>query len=76
MKSVTGEDITAHGTGNVGAMNVRRTTESWGWFAVAMVADALKGIIPVAAVYAAFGMTGAGRLLAAVAMIGAVVGHN
>lgn len=76
VRSVTGEDITAHGTGNVGAMNVRRTTESWGWFAIAMVADALKGIIPVAAVYAAFGMTGAGRLLAAVAMIGAVVGHD
>ena len=40
---MTGEDITQHGTGNVGAMNVRRTTGSWGWFAVAMVADALKG---------------------------------
>ncbi|HEX9094233.1 MAG TPA: glycerol-3-phosphate acyltransferase [Coriobacteriia bacterium] len=41
---LTGEDITEHGTGNVGAMNVKRTTGSWGWFAVAMVADALKGI--------------------------------
>ncbi|MDZ4166989.1 MAG: glycerol-3-phosphate acyltransferase [Coriobacteriia bacterium] len=48
VRAVTGEDVTAHGTGNVGAMNVRRTTGSWGWFAVAMVADALKGIIPVA----------------------------
>lgn len=46
-KGVTGEDITEHGTGNVGAMNVRRTTGSWGWFVVAMLADALKGFLPV-----------------------------
>lgn len=39
-------DITEHGTGNVGAMNVRRTTGSWGWFVVAMLADAAKGILP------------------------------
>jgi glycerol-3-phosphate acyltransferase PlsY len=47
VQRVTGEDITAHGTGNVGAMNVRRTTGSWGWFVVAMLADALKGFVPV-----------------------------
>ena len=47
VRAVTGEDITAHGTGNVGAMNVRRSTGSWAWFAVAMVADALKGFLPV-----------------------------
>lgn len=47
VRRVTGEDITAHGTGNVGAMNVRRTTGSWVWFAVAMVADAAKGLVPV-----------------------------
>jgi len=49
VKAVAGEDITAHGTGNVGAMNVRRTTGSWGWFVVAMVADALKGFVPTLA---------------------------
>jgi glycerol-3-phosphate acyltransferase PlsY len=43
----TGEDITKHGTGNVGAMNVRRTTGSWGWFVVALIADGLKGLVPV-----------------------------
>lgn len=48
VRKVTGEDITLHGTGNVGAMNVRRTTGSWGWFIVAMLADGFKGIIPVA----------------------------
>ncbi|MBA4370304.1 MAG: hypothetical protein C0418_01845 [Coriobacteriaceae bacterium] len=43
----TGEDVTAHGTGNVGAMNVKRTTGSWTWFAIAMVLDGLKGLVPV-----------------------------
>jgi len=48
VRGVTGEDVTAHGTGNVGSMNVRRTTGSWGWFVVAVLCDALKGLIPVA----------------------------
>jgi len=46
VRGVTGEDITTHGTGNIGAMNVRRSTGSWMWFTVAMVADALKGFAP------------------------------
>lgn len=49
VKGVTGEDITTHGTGNVGAMNVRRTTGSWAWFAVAVLADGLKGLLPTLA---------------------------
>jgi acyl phosphate:glycerol-3-phosphate acyltransferase len=48
VKAVTGEDVTAHGTGNVGSMNVRRTTGSWGWFALAVLGDGFKGLIPVA----------------------------
>jgi acyl phosphate:glycerol-3-phosphate acyltransferase len=47
VRLVTGEDITEHGSGNVGSMNVRRTTGSWSWFTVAMVADAAKGLAPV-----------------------------
>lgn len=47
VKAVNGEDVTAHGTGNVGAMNVRRSTGSWAWFTVAMIADAAKGLVPV-----------------------------
>ncbi len=50
VKLVTGEDITTHGTGNIGAMNVRRATGSWGWFVLAMLADALKGLVPTLAV--------------------------
>jgi glycerol-3-phosphate acyltransferase PlsY len=76
VRAVTGEDITTHGTGNVGAMNVRRTTDSWAWFVVAMVADGLKGLIPVLTAYAVFGTGWSGRLVAAFTMIGAVVGHN
>ena len=44
--AVTGEDITEHGTGNVGSMNVRRTTGSWGWFALAVLGDGMKGLVP------------------------------
>jgi glycerol-3-phosphate acyltransferase PlsY len=47
VKAVTGEDVTAHGTGNVGSMNVRRTTGSWGWFALAVFGDGMKGLVPV-----------------------------
>lgn len=47
VRMVTGEDITTHGSGNVGAMNVRRTTGSWSWFAAAMLADVFKGLLPV-----------------------------
>jgi glycerol-3-phosphate acyltransferase PlsY len=48
VKGVTGEDVTTHGSGNVGSMNVRRTTGSWGWFAVAVLGDGFKGLVPVA----------------------------
>lgn len=79
---ITGEDLTEHGTGNVGAMNVRRTTGSWVWFAVAMVADALKGIVPTG--LAAFGVISdvmpgfspSPQAAAMVAVVGAVIGHN
>ena len=55
VKAVTGEDITTHGTGNVGSMNVRRTTGSWGWFVGAVLGDGLKGLIPVLLAKAAMG---------------------
>lgn len=74
VRLVTGEDITAHGTGNVGAMNVRRSTGSWAWFVVAMVADALKGLVPVAAAkYAVF--ASAGLILIPLGTIGITYGE-
>jgi len=92
VRAVTGEDVTAHGTGNVGAMNVRRTTGSWGWFVVAMIADILKGFVPVMAAKLLAGLpplqpvgvwmadSDGGVVLAAaapmVAVLGAVLGHN
>jgi len=62
VRGVTGDDITTHGTGNIGAMNVRRSTGSWLWFTVAMVADALKGFVPTFA--AKYLVISAGALLA------------
>ncbi|HEY5548917.1 MAG TPA: glycerol-3-phosphate acyltransferase [Coriobacteriia bacterium] len=89
VRVVTGEDITTHGTGNVGSMNVRRTTGSWGWFLLAMFCDGFKGLIPVAAVKALSGLPvivpfgvslGGGLSLVALTVpamvLGAVLGHN
>ncbi|MDI6712224.1 MAG: glycerol-3-phosphate acyltransferase [Anaerosomatales bacterium] len=84
-KAVTGEDITAHGSGNVGAMNVRRTTGSWSWFAVAVFADGSKGLVPTLLaktilaglpVTAPSSEAGAAALVIQAAVAGAVVGHN
>ncbi len=91
VRAVTGEDVTAHGTGNVGAMNVRRSTGSWSWFAVAMIADAAKGFLPVliskllvAGFVAGVALTPASQLepgypyllVVQAAVFGAVLGHN
>jgi glycerol-3-phosphate acyltransferase PlsY len=92
VRLVASEDVTEHGSGNVGAMNVRRTTGSWGWFAVAMLADFAKGLVPVAiAKYVALGsivvplgvIARSGDLNAPflvlmpmAAVAGAVFGHN
>ena len=92
VRLVSREDVTTHGTGNVGAMNVRRTTGSWGWFTVAMLADIIKGFAPVAvAKWLALGtvLTPLGVvarsgdltrpwlvLVPMAAVAGAVVGHN
>ena len=79
---VTGEDVTQHGTGNVGAMNVRRTTGSWMWFTVTMLADALKGLIPTAIVGWGFladwlpAFDAGDQAAAIAAVLGTVLGHN
>lgn len=74
----TGEDVSTRGTGNVGAMNVRRATGSWAWFAVAMLLDVCKGIAPVLLARAwlapALGLDG--RLAEQLAVGFSVVGHN
>jgi glycerol-3-phosphate acyltransferase PlsY len=92
VRLVTGEDVTEHGSGNVGAMNVRRTTGSWAWFAAAMVADFTKGVLPVAVTkWLALGtvltplgiiartdsgVTASQLLMPMAAVAGAVLGHN
>jgi glycerol-3-phosphate acyltransferase PlsY len=75
VRLATGEDITAHGSGNVGAMNVRRSTGSWGLFTLAMLLDVAKGALPVLA--ARLLTADANGLLAQqCAVAGAVAGHN
>lgn len=89
VRLVAHEDVTEHGTGNVGAMNVRRTTGSWAWFTVTMFADILKGVVPVAiAKWLALGTLIAPSGVATAtappgaiaipmaAVAGAVLGHN
>jgi len=91
VRVITGENITDHGTGNVGAMNVRRSTGSWFWFAVALIADAAKGFFPVLVTKVLVaGMTltailtpaselvpaNPGLLMIEAAVFGAVLGHN
>jgi glycerol-3-phosphate acyltransferase PlsY len=46
-KKTTGKDIRDSGTGNVGAMNVSRTTGKKSLFFFTFLGDALKGTIPV-----------------------------
>lgn len=71
------KDLTKVGSGNIGAMNVRRATGSWVWFIVAMFLDGLKGLVPV--ILAGIVATRFGydtRTLKAVALNFSVIGHN
>lgn len=76
-KAVSGKEITKIGTGNIGAMNVRRATDSWVWFSTAMILDGVKGFLSVI-----FGQTMAIQygadinLLAATGLILSVLGHS
>ncbi len=77
VKKIIGEDITKHGTGNIGAMNVKRITGSWGWFAFDVLLDGHKGIIPVvlAKIFApAMGLDI--TLTCYIAIFFAILGHN
>lgn len=76
-KAVSGKDLTKVGTGNIGAMNVRRATGSWKWFFVAMVLDGLKGFLPVAAAsFISAKLNFSPVLLKGLALNFSVLGHN
>lgn len=76
-KAVSGKDLTKVGTGNIGAMNVRRATDSWTWFLVAMLMDGVKGFFPVlTAAFVADVYSIDAEMLKGVALIAAVIGHN
>lgn len=77
VKKITGEDITKHGTGNIGAMNVKRTTGSWGWFALAVLLDGSKGMLPVILAKIFAPVMGLDITLTCyVAIFFAILGHN
>jgi len=77
VKKITGEDITKHGTGNIGAMNVKRTTGSWGWFALAVLLDGGKGMLPVILAKIFAPVMGLDITLTCyVAIFFAILGHN
>ncbi|XWX05174.1 glycerol-3-phosphate acyltransferase [Aggregatilineales bacterium SYSU G02658] len=65
-------DIRQHGDGNPGATNVYRATGSRFWYIVAVMADALKGSIPVGIAY--WGLSWRDERLALVAVL-AIAGH-
>lgn len=76
-KAVSGKDLTRIGTGNIGAMNVRRATDSWAWFFAAMVLDGVKGFVPVfAARYLSLYTAADPTVCAGLALVLAVAGHN
>lgn len=76
-KVASGKDLTKVGTGNIGAMNVRRATGSWAWFIVAMILDGLKGFFPVIlSRYLSFSYGIDPVLLKGLALNFAVIGHN
>lgn len=71
-KLLFGVDIRHYGDGNPGATNVYRATQSKFWYIVAVIADALKGTLPVA--YAYWGMGWQGFEIVPVGIV-AICGH-
>ncbi len=75
-KGVKGIDLRQHGSGNVGATNVARTM-GWNWGAVALLLDALKGLLPVLLLPRAIAMaTEAASHQAVLCGLAAVIGHT
>lgn len=76
-RAASGKDLTRVGTGNIGAMNVRRATGSWAWFAAAVVLDGVKGFLPVLAARTLALFTAADPGVAAgLGLVFSVLGHN
>lgn len=68
---LTGVDVRAHGSGNIGTVNVARVA-GWGVGLVVLVVDALKGALPLLAA----GRLGLGLAAGVAGAVAAVVGHN
>ncbi|HDP70643.1 MAG TPA: glycerol-3-phosphate acyltransferase [Actinobacteria bacterium] len=77
VKKISQKDITKYGTGNIGAMNVKRSTGSWGWFALDVLLDSSKGIVPVVSAKVLAPLIGLNITLTCyIAILFAVLGHN
>ena len=68
VKRLKGMDIRIHGSGNIGATNVRRVLGNGGFFAV-LALDAVKGALPVLALGLRPGWDGPERILIAASTI-------
>ena len=72
-----GLDVSAEGSGNVGANNALRTSGSKATGALVLFGDALKGAASVGAGWALADTLGADAFMAAsLALLGAIAGHN
>jgi glycerol-3-phosphate acyltransferase PlsY len=75
-KRVEDVDITKVGSGNIGAANVAREV-GLKWGIVTLLADTLKGFIPVAATYSLFGSsTELQEILGGLVGLAALLGHQ
>lgn len=73
-KAVGGIDLRQHGSGNVGATNVGRLL-GWKWGILALVLDALKGLLPTALLPMMFAGSGVTRNIAVGCGLAAILGH-
>ena len=65
-------DVRKHGSGRTGGTNVLRSA-GWGAFVITIIGDVLKGMIPV---WLARALFPGNELAPAIAVTGAVLGHN
>jgi acyl phosphate:glycerol-3-phosphate acyltransferase len=73
-RAVGGIDLRQHGSGNVGATNVGRLL-GWKWGIVALILDALKGLLPTGLLPLLFSDAGVRGHLAVGCGLAAILGH-
>jgi acyl phosphate:glycerol-3-phosphate acyltransferase len=69
VKLLKGEDVRNHGSGNIGATNVRRVLGT-SWFFGVLLLDAVKGALPMLIAFLVYDSAGYERIIMAVSAIG------